>query len=90
MDEIQKWIETNELTVSNLSQTIYLFITLMEKEDGLNGIQKKQSLIDLLKKYSKDPEVDKFIDEYLNQLIDTMVFISNHPMKKKCKFLCCL
>jgi len=89
MDKIKQYLDTNELTITNLTETIYILIRYME-EEPLKGDDKKHKLIQLLKTYSKDEQVDDFIEKYIGSVIDTLVFVSNNPMRKKLKFLCCL
>lgn len=86
MEKVVKFLDVNELTIENISTTLITVIKMMDEED-LSGLEKKQELIAILTKYSKDEKIDEYIRLYAGGVIDALCFVMKN--KSKCKFLCC-
>jgi hypothetical protein len=98
-----KLYKSLELTVQNkkLTTTNVLFITTnlmktVEKYNGIHGEEKKDLIINVVRKFVVDRlEVEDgdvmllFVDEFLPQIIDTLILVDTKQIKikirKKCK-----
>jgi len=86
MEKVKQYLDTNELTIENISTTLITVIKMMNEED-LSGLEKKSQLIAILTKYSKDEKIDEYIKTYANGVIDALCFVMKN--KSKCRYLCC-